>query len=120
MFSSAFSALCADEMIIEDDVTIARFVLITNENHGIDPEHELNYCQQTLKTKPAKIRRGCWIGEKVCILPEVIIGEKSIIAASSVVTKNIPPYSMAMGVPAKVVKRYNFKTQSWDKCILEE
>lgn len=45
-----------------------------------------------------------WIGENVVVLSGVHIGKGSIIAANAVVTKDIPPYSMAVGVPAKVIK----------------
>ena len=48
-----------------------------------------------------------WIGDKVSIMPGVHIGEGSIIAANAVVTKNIPPYSIAAGVPAKVIRIVN-------------
>ena len=48
-------------------------------------------------------------------LQGVTIGEGSIIGAMSVVTKDIPPYTIAVGSPAKLIKRYNFKTKKWDK-----
>lgn len=51
------------------------------------------------------IGKNVWIGEKATILPGVTIGEGSIIGANSVVTKNIPPYSIACGIPAKVIKK---------------
>ena len=50
----------------------------------------------------------------VCILPGVTIGEGSIIGALSVVTKDIPPFSIAVGSPAKVIKIYNFETEKWE------
>lgn len=53
---------------------------------------------------PIIIEENVWIGEMVCILGGVHIGKGSIIGAGSVVTKNIPPYSLACGIPAKVVK----------------
>ena len=57
----------------------------------------------------------CWVGEKVIIMPGVTIGDRSIIGAGAIVTRDIPPYSIAVGNPAKVIKRYNFKTHSWEK-----
>ena len=50
-----------------------------------------------------------------CILQGVTIGEGSIIGAMSVVTKDIPPYTIAVGSPAKLIKRYNFENKKWDK-----
>ena len=89
--------------------------MISSENHGMDPESEKSYMRQPLVSKPVSIGDGCWIGEKVCILPGVTIGKKCVIGAGSVVTKSIPDYSIAVGNPAKVVKQYNFETQHWEK-----
>lgn len=55
--------------------------------------------------KPVVIGDDCWIGGHVVILPGVTIGQGCTIAASSVVTKDIPPWSVAMGTPARVVKK---------------
>ena len=93
----------------------ASHVLITSENHGIDPELNIPYMDQTLTSKPVEIGDGCWIGEKVCIMPSVTIGKKSIIGSGSIVTKSIPEYCIAVGSPAKVIKQYNFETHSWDR-----
>ena len=50
------------------------------------------------------IEDDCWLGHGVTVLDGVTIGKGSVIGAGAVVTKNIPPYSVALGVPAKVVK----------------
>ena len=54
-----------------------------------------------------------WIGINSCILSGVRIGRHSIIGANSVVTKDIPPYSLAVGNPAKVIRKYDFNTKKW-------
>ena len=90
-------------------------VIVTNENHGMDPESSVPYMNQELTARDVSIGDGCWIGEKVCILPGVSIGEKCIIGAGSVVTKSIPDYSIAVGNPAKVLKIYNFESKRWEK-----
>ena len=59
------------------------------------------------------LENGVWIGNSTIILPGVTIGEKSIIGAGSVVTKSIPPYCIAAGNPAKVIKKYDFNTKMW-------
>jgi len=51
----------------------------------------------------------------VCVLAGSFVGERSIIGAGSVVNGYIPPYSIAVGAPARVVKSYNFETKQWDK-----
>lgn len=55
-----------------------------------------------------------WLGELVCIMPGVTVGKGSIVGAHSVVTHDIPPYSIAVGSPAKVIKQYNFSTKIWE------
>ena len=107
--------LNASSVTIGDNVLLASHVLISSENHGMDPELKLPYMSQPLESKPVVIGDGCWIGEKVCILPGVTIGKKCVIGAGSVVTKSVPDYSLAVGNPAKVIKKYNFNTHSWDK-----
>lgn len=57
--------------------------------------------------KPIRIGDGVWIGANVTVLPGVTIGDHSTIAAGSVVNKDIPPHTLAMGVPCKPVKKLN-------------
>lgn len=112
-----FSALASSEatITIGDNVLVASNVIVTNENHGMDPENAVPYMDQKLTAKDVFIGAGCWIGEKVCILSGVSVGEKCIIGAGSVVTKSIPRYSIAAGNPAKVLKVYNFESKRWEK-----
>lgn len=55
--------------------------------------------------KPVTIGDDCWVGGNVSIMPGVTIGNGCTIGAGSVVTRDVPPFSVAMGSPAKVVKR---------------
>lgn len=110
-----FSCLVADEVIIGKNTIIASNVLITSENHGINPESKLQYHEQPLVTGKVIIGQGCWIGERAIILPNVSIGKKSIVSAGSVVTKDVPDYCIVVGAPAKIVKKYNFDTHKWEK-----
>lgn len=110
-----FTAICSDRLYIGDDVLVAGGVIITTQNHGMDPESERSYQRQPLISAPVYIENGCWIGEHAAILPGVTIGEKSIIGANSVVTKDIPAYSIAAGIPAKVIKTWDFEQHCWVK-----
>lgn len=112
-----FSALAGANIIIEDNVLIASHVLISSENHSIDPESEIPYMNQPLQCSPVEIGEGTWIGEKVIILPGVQIGKKCVVGAGSVVTKSIPDFSIAVGNPAKVIKKYNFLNHKWEKVL---
>lgn len=110
-----FTCLVADSIKISKDTIIASHVMITSENHGVDPASETPYYKQPLSTFSVYIGKGCWIGEDVIILPGVSIGDKCVIAAGAIVTKSVPDYSMVAGVPAKVIKIYNFETKQWEK-----
>lgn len=112
---TSLSILAGANVEIENDVLIASNVLITSENHGMNPESEIPYMNQPLLCKPVKIKEGTWIGEKVSILSGVTIGKKCIIGTNAVVTKDIPDYSIAIGIPAKVVKKYNFEKHEWER-----
>jgi acetyltransferase-like isoleucine patch superfamily enzyme len=111
------SFLAGENIVIDDGVLMASNILISSENHSINPEVNEYYMDQPLICKPVHIGEGTWIGERVCVMPGVNIGKKCIIGAGSIVTKSIPNYSMAVGSPAKIVKRYNFSTHSWEKVV---
>lgn len=104
--------LISTDLIIGDNVLIASNVFASTENHGIDPLAG-KYLNQELISKPIYIENNVWIGERVTILPGVTIGEYSIIGANSVVTKSIPSYSIAVGNPAKIIKKFNFDEKKW-------
>ena len=109
-----------EKIIIEDNVLISSKVYISDHNHGSYKGDEQDSPMSIPKgrkihSSPIRIEKNVWIGELCCILQGVTIGEGSIIGAMSVVTKDIPPYTIAVGSPAKLIKRYNFETKKWDK-----
>jgi lipopolysaccharide O-acetyltransferase len=112
----------AESVKIGNNVLIASKVFITDHNHGNYGNTILPHCdprvapeERPLTKKPVIIEDNVWIGEFVSVLPGAIIKEGSVIGTMSVVTKTIPPYSIAVGVPARVVKTYNFQTNQWEK-----
>lgn len=106
-------------VFIGDNVLIASKVFISDNNHGtyrgefVDSPNSIPK-DRVLNSASVSIEKNVWLGESVCVLPGVTIGEGSIIGALSVVSKNIPKHSIAVGSPAKVIKKYNFKSKSWD------
>ncbi len=114
--TSNLKVTCAENIVIEDNVLIAPYVFITDLNHGMDPTVEEGYSNQPLITKKVFIGNGVWLGQQVCVLPGVSIGEHAIIGAGSVVTHNIPPYTIAAGCPAKPIKKWNFEKKEWERC----
>lgn len=103
---------CSHSLIIEDNALIAGGCYISDNNHSMDPEGP-QYGEQSLTFAPTIVGKGVWLGFNVCVLAGANIGERSIIGAGSVVRGTIPPYSIAVGAPARVVKRYSFKTKQW-------
>lgn len=110
-----------NEVRIGDNVLIASKVFITDLEHGSyagnenDSSPDSIVKERPLCSKSVIIKDNVWIGEHVSILPGVTVGENSIIGANSVVTKSIPANSIAVGIPAKVIKQYNFETKRWEK-----
>lgn len=97
-----------NNITIGNNVLTGTKVLITDNSHGqfIKEELAIPPTQRPLYSKgPVIIEDNVWIGEKVTICPNVRIGEGAIIAANSVVTHDVPAYSMAAGVPAKIIKQ---------------
>lgn len=71
--------------------------------------------QPLISKGPIIIDDDCWLGFGSEILSGVHIGKHSIVAARAVVTKDVPPYTIVAGNPAKIVKQYNFDTKQWEK-----
>ena len=113
LITSKFSCRCAGKVTISENTLIASNVLIIDFNHGMNPEKG-HYGCQPLEPQEVFIGRNCWIGEQCCILPGAKIGEFSIIGSNSVVTGTIPPYSIAVGSPARVIKTWNFERKVWE------
>lgn len=119
IFIGVRSTLQAKEKIeIGDNVIIASDVaIIDNNNHPIEPKMRIrmsncfDYMKDDLwtwkyaRSKPIKIEDNVWIGRNSIILKGVTIGKGSIVALGSIVTKDVPPYSIVAGNPAKVVKK---------------
>jgi len=90
---------------IGNDVMIAGGCFIAdNDGHPADPFRRLKKEPVTEEEiKPIKIEDNVWIGTRAVILKGVTIGKGSVVAANSLVTRSMPPYSLAMGVPAKLI-----------------
>ena len=101
-------------VIVGHDVRLAQNIVVSGLNHNY-AEIDQPIHAQGVSTKPVVIGDESWIGANVVIVPGVTIGKHSVVAAGSVVTKNVPQYSVAAGNPAKILKQYNFETQQWEK-----
>lgn len=90
-------------VVIGDNVRIAANCMMIAGNHVFtDPDTPI--CKQGMSLAPIVIEDDVWIAGRVNVMSGVRIGKGSVIGAGSVVTKDIPPYSIAVGIPAKVMK----------------
>jgi maltose O-acetyltransferase len=97
---------------IGDCVDIAPRVLIVSGTHEIDMTG--SHSAGVGVSKNITIEDGVWIGAHATILGGVTIGKKAIIGAGSVVSRDIPPYVVAVGNPCKPIKRWDVATRSWE------
>ena len=96
-----------NKVIIGDGVLTGQYVLIEDHSHGNSINEDLikpPFTRQLYSKGPIIIGNNVWIGDSVSILSNVRIGDGCIIGANSVVTHDIPPCSVAVGIPAKVIK----------------
>ncbi len=99
---------------IGNNVIFAQNIVASALNHAYrDPDQPIQ-AQPILKSQIV-IEDDCWIAANAVITAGVRIGKHSVIAAGAIVTKDIPPYSVAAGNPAKVLKQYNFETKNWER-----
>jgi lipopolysaccharide O-acetyltransferase len=100
---------------IGDDALLASNIFISDNQHGhLDAVRPYKY-QPLDRIAPVTVGQGCWIGQHVVILPGVSIGEMSIVGANSVVTESVPPRSIVVGAPARVLRRWDTETGEWRK-----
>lgn len=98
---------CCNSIYIGNGVLIGRKVMINDSSHGDISFEQLSIppsFRPLISKGPITIEDNVWIGEMVCILGDVHIGKSSIVGAGSIVTHDIPPYSVAVGNPAKIIK----------------
>lgn len=108
-------------VVIGNNVLMASKIYISDCTHGsysgdeFDTSPDIPPMERNYSIKEVNIEDNVWIGESVSILPGVTIGKGSIIGANSVVSRNIPEYTIAVGAPAHPIKKYNFDTKKWEK-----
>jgi acetyltransferase-like isoleucine patch superfamily enzyme len=99
---------------IGNDVIMAQNIVMSGLNHGYEdillPPHN-----QPVTKKTITIGDEVWIGANAVVVAGVTIGKHAIVAAGSVVTKDVPAYSVAAGNPARVIKQYNPQTGKWER-----
>ncbi len=103
------------DITIEDDVGIASNVTIQDYIHSYEDITRPIKDQPLTGEAPIRIGRGTVLGANVIVLPGVTVGEHCMIGGNSVIAKDIPPYSVAVGNPARVVKVYDRELGKWTR-----
>ena len=99
---------------IGNQVNTAQHVVMSGLNHGYEDIHT-PIDDQPVSKRLIVIDDECWIGANVVVTAGVHIGRHAVVAAGSVVTKNVPPYSVVAGNPARVIKQYSHRLQRWER-----
>lgn len=113
------SVRCANRITIGNNVLMGSRVLIIDNSHGTysgtnqdSPDIPPN--KRTLSSAQIEVKDNVWIGENSVVQQGVVIGKGSIIAANTVVTKDVPEHVIVGGIPARIIKRWN--GNEWERC----
>ena len=99
---------------VGNNVILAQNIVMSGLNHGYE-DINLPIHKQPVSTAPIFIEDDSWIGANAVVTAGVTIGKHCVVAAGAVVTKDIPPFSIAVGNPARVIKQYNKDSGKWEK-----
>lgn len=103
-------------IVLEKNVLTADRVYIGDVRHSYSDVYQPIIKQETVNLGTVTVGEGSWIGENTCIIG-ANIGKHCVIGANSVVTHDIPDYSVAVGSPAIVIKSYNFQKKCWESTV---
>lgn len=106
--------ISASQLIIGKNTTIAENVFITNVEHNYQ-EIDVHIMEQNNIIAETKIGKNCFIGYGAVIQAGTIFGKQCIVGANAVVRGHFPPYCVIVGVPARIVKRYDEANMEWRK-----
>lgn len=113
LLTNAVNIYSAGQVIIDDFAMLAAGVFVADTTHCYEAG-DIPYSQQGLTDpEPVTIHMGAWIGQNSIILPGCSVGYCSIVGANSVVTKPVPDYSIAVGSPARVIKKFSKSLRKW-------
>ncbi|MER0438773.1 acyltransferase [Emticicia sp. W12TSBA100-4] len=97
---------------IGNNVILAQNIVMSGLNHNYTNTEVPIYLQGETVAN-ITIEDDCWIGANAVITAGVTVGKHSVVAGGAVVTKSIPPFSVAVGNPARVIKQYDFESKAW-------
>lgn len=104
-----FHCGAVESVKIGKDVLIAGRVYITDHDHVFDDPAYPARWSDSFVSKPVVIEDGVWLGEGCVVLKGVTVGKRSVVGANAVVTKDVPPGVVVGGIPARVIKKIDFR-----------
>lgn len=104
--------VATQSIILGPNVLTADKVYISDNIHGYTDINCPIKIQPIIQKKGVVIGADSWLGENVCVIG-ASVGKHCVVGANSVVTRDIPDYSVAVGSPARIIKRYDFESQEW-------
>lgn len=105
----------AASVVLEEHAALARNVFICDHGHEFHDPSVPVILQGIRKVAPVRIGAGSWLGHGVVVLPGVSIGRNAVIGANAVVRSDIPDFCVAVGSPARVVRRYDERRAAWEE-----
>ena len=99
---------------VGNNVILAQNIVLSGLNHRYE-DINIPPRLQKVTVSPIVVEDDVWIGANAMIAAGVTVGKHSVVAGGSVVTKNILPFSVVAGNPAKLLKKYNFETNKWER-----
>jgi len=97
----------ASSVVLEEDVLLSPNVIISDHSHVTTQLDQSILRSGITKSNPVRLKKGCWVGANSVILPGVTIGKHAVVGANSVVRTSVPDFCVAVGSPAKIVKKLN-------------
>ena len=104
----------SEDLVIDKNTTISGNVFVTNIDHGYQ-DIDKHILDQDFSIKTTKIGEGCFIGYGAAIQAGTVLGKHCVVGTNSVVRGEYPDYCVIVGVPGRVIKRYNPNTKIWER-----
>ena len=99
---------------IGNNVMLAQNIVISGLNHGYQ-DTSIPPRKQAVNCELICVEDNVWIGANSVVTAGVTIGRHAVVGAGSVVTRDVPPYAVVVGNPARVIKQYNKETETWER-----
>jgi len=112
--SIGIGSIVMGPVLIGEGSACSQKCFISGQSHHYE-DISKNFLRQGVETEPVVIGKNVWIGANSVILPGVKIGNNSVIGAGSIVIEDIPPLSVAVGNPAKIIRQYDTVTNQWKR-----